>query len=259
MISFHRDIENIGNAKLYRERWVPANIDDPERIALGISRFPWSGIQWYRGHRLQKNFGRAAWCVLDFDDSELTLEQACKIFCDCMHVIGTTKSHQKAKNGVVRDRFRVALRFEDPIEDLETYRASMRYYIAKYDADPVCVDGARFFWPCVEIKSFGNGYTQEIVQPPPPKAPKDYSAYREEKALPHWIEGLLKYGCVDGARNTTCFKLGLYLVQCGFDEDEIVEMIMASPIPVGPHVVEEVTVAVRNGAKVGREEMRDKA
>lgn len=255
MISFHRDTENLGNAKLYKSGWEPANLDEPERIALGVSRFPWSGIQWYRGERHQKNFGRAAWCVLDFDDSALTLEQACKIFCDSVHIIGTTKSHQIDKGGIICDRFRVALKFHQPIEDLETYRATMRYYISKYDADPACVDGARFFWPCTAIISVNaEGYTQETILPTP-REPVDYSAFRAEKDIPRWIQGLFLYGCPDLKRNTTCYRIGANLIQCGFSEDEIVDLIMASPIPIGPHVKAEVAKAVGNGAKAGREEM----
>ena len=253
MISFHRDIEHVGDARRYSDGFEPANIDEVDRIALGISRFPWSGIQWLGGRRAQRHFGRAAWCVLDFDDGALSLPQAVNIFSDSVHVIGTTRSHQKEKKGLPPcDRFRVLLKFEQPIEDLETYRATMAYYIDRHGADPSCVDGARFFWPCVEIVSMqADGFAQEICTPVAYE-PRDYSVYREMKTMPRWIEGILKFGCGEGYRNTTCYKLGVHLTHCGFSTNEIVDLIAKSPIYLS---LDEITRAVLNGARRGMEEM----
>lgn len=260
MISFHRDTDHLGIASKYRDGWEPANLDDPHRIATGILRFPWSGIQWWHGRRNQRSFGRAAWCVLDFDTPEFTLAQAINnVFADCIRIIGTTKSHQRDKNGVVCDRFRVALKFDAVVTDLETYRSSMAFHIARWGADAACVDGARFFWPCTAIVSVADdGETAEVVEPAPRAAPRDYSVYREAKLLPYWIEGLLKFGCPTHTRNSTCFKLGIYMTKCGFSDDEIIELIVASPIPrCGKDALDfqEIARTVRNGARHGREEL----
>ena len=62
-----------------------------------IESHVWSPIIWKDGYRAKKNFTSARLLVLDFDDGNLTLEQAIEKFEPYIHIIGTTKSHQIEK------------------------------------------------------------------------------------------------------------------------------------------------------------------
>lgn len=265
MISFHRDLEHLGDASRYWQGFETVATTDISRIKKGASLYAWSAIVWGSGERHSSNFEIAHFCALDFDTPEFSLSQAIEnIFPDFAHIIGTTKSHQKekvTKSGRVLppcDRFRVVIPFEKPISDYRSYRYTMQYYIDRYGADTSCKDGARFFWPspAVSANEDPEALKLDVIDAPPEKEERDYSVYRAERFIPRWIEGLLKFGCPDGTRNTTCFKIGIYLTKCGYQEDEITSLIMASPIPIGPEVRAEVAAAVANGAKVGREELK---
>lgn len=259
MISLHRDLTHLYNGACYAEDFEPVLIDDVESITTAIQRWPWSSIQWRFGIRLKIQFERAAWCVLDFDDGEMTLAQAKQSFVDCIHFIGTTRNHQKAKKDKPAvDRFRVAVKFDEPIRNLDDYEATMDFYIRKYGTDRKCKDGARFFWPCVTIEQFsGEGYTFETFVAPPPKPPPDYSAYRATKSVPRWVEGYLKFGFPQGARSDLCNRFGFYLSQCGFDEAEIAAMVFRSPTDWDGIDRVEAERQIRNGVRAGLRKLPD--
>jgi hypothetical protein len=221
--------------------------DNVGSIASAVSRYAWSPIVWENGRRLAANFKSAAWCVLDYDDGLTTVAQAVRMFADCAHVIGTTKSHQVAKGDrPACDRFRVLLKFERPITDLAAFKASMSYYVSRFRSDDQCVDGARFYWPCQNIISFSSeGERLEIIQPvATPKKTFDFSAYREIKAVPRIFHDVLLNGAPVGKRNSACFLLGLNLWQCGFNADEITAMILKGPMGLNES---EVRRSVENG------------
>lgn len=258
MISLHRDTRNFGDESRYYKDFEPVDFgDDLASIARVISTYVWSPNQWLDGgRRREASWTRALYCVLDFDDGDVTIEQAKRTFADCIHIIGTTRSHQKPKGDFPAcDRFRVVLKFERPIENLREFRASMGYWIGRFGSDSQCIDGARFYWPCEKIISIcGDGDTVEVVEPPPPAPTPDYSAYRLEKAIPAWARGVLLLGAPRGRRNSTCYRLGVYLSQCGFCTEEILHLISHSPIDLPD---DEAARAVTNGAKLGRQIMAE--
>lgn len=212
MISWHRNLSNLGRAECYRRGFELAHVDDVERIAKAITRYPWSSISWKDGICLHGNFLGAQFCVLDFDDGALALEQAKRLWCDAVHIIGTTKSHQVAKNGAAPcDRFRVVLRFEKTIHNVSTYRATMARYIDKYGADSACKDGARFFWPCKEIVSIqAEGYSQEVVEPEP------HEVMTAGKSSSEW-NAIVQAGKQAGARNMSLARIAGHLARRGVD------------------------------------------
>lgn len=117
----------------------------------------WCPCSLSKGVRLESGFIASAICALDFDTPHTTIEWAISEFYKYEHIIGTTKSHQKEKNGVTCDRFRVILFWDKLITNLAEYKHNMRLMITRYGADAACSDGARFFYPCQEIVASDNG------------------------------------------------------------------------------------------------------
>lgn len=136
-------------------------LDDEWRMAYierAITKNVWSPILLKGGNRLEKNFLGSHICALDFDAPYTPLACAIEEFKDFSHIIATTKSHQKPKNGVVCDRYRVVLWWDRIITDLAEYKFNLAKQIDNYYSDKACKDGARFFFPCVDIiSSNGNG------------------------------------------------------------------------------------------------------
>lgn len=229
MISFHRDIGRIGNEKTYYRGFQWVEVADFQRLAKAINCFAWSPCRWAAGRRASEHFREARLIGLDFDSGTMTLEQAQKNFCDSAHIIGTTKSHRKMKGGVVADRFRVVLRLTEPVTSLATYRATVAHYIEKYDCDSACKDGARFFWPCMDIVSIEEtGYDQEIIQPPPPRPTRE-NVYRKYGIVRRRSLAVLHNGFVEGNRNNDWFMVAKDLYDAGRSEADIWTLIAHAP------------------------------
>lgn len=231
-ISYFPGRADLGSAAKYTQGFKVADLNDPHRIAKGISSLVWSSCIWLQGYRKEVNFEYADWCALDFDSGELSLDQAVDNYCDMIHVIGTTKSHQKAKGGGQPvDRFRVLLKFDDRIDNLRLYRWNMYRLSQKLPADPACRDGARFFFPCTEIVSVSaDGYTQEINTDIPDTFDRPAATRRaiESGQVPGWVQGALANVIPIGERNGTIYRIAKDLRRCGFGHDAIVHMILNS-------------------------------
>jgi hypothetical protein len=210
--------------------------------------FCWSPIIWNNGERAEKNFITSEWCGLDFDTPETSLDWAKKNFCDAIHIIGTTKSHQKEKSGIICDRFRVVLKFEVPIRNLKQYKYNMALYAERYNADRQCVDGARFYWPCNKIVSISQeGYTQDVYEAKEEvKEPFDLEAYKT-KPISEKTLHLHRYGAVHGQRNERCFKSALELFRKGFSHEEAYNYVFFS-IPTGSDFTHDEKMSIIRSA-----------
>ena len=84
-------------------------------VDLVKSKFNYSAGTFKNNYRNADNYlNYSDMSILDIDDGK-TIEEARYIFEPFDYIIATTKSHQKEKNGVVCDRFRVLLPTETPI------------------------------------------------------------------------------------------------------------------------------------------------
>lgn len=102
-------------------------------------------------HRTAKNFKFADAVGLDFDGG-YPLKQAIKDFKDYKCVIAPTRSHQKNKNGVVDDRFRVILFLSKPIMNTTTYHNTIKSLLKQFPkADRACKDPSRMFYPSIGV------------------------------------------------------------------------------------------------------------
>jgi hypothetical protein len=259
MISYHPEMVDAARPSLYAAGFRVADTNKVERLKSGIKDFVWSPIIWRSGHRRQVNFLRADWCVLDFDDGEMSLNEAVKAFCDCIHIIGTTKSHQRGKGGLICDRFRVALKWDAPLLDLHLYRWNMHKLIDRYPVDKSCMDGARYFFPCREIISAADeGYTQEIDEDVPSRfeSPVDYGAYRDARIMPPWTRANLERVIPTGERNITCYQISKDLLALGLPADKVLSLIIQSPTYNGI-VSETVRKEIQDVIKSARNKLAD--
>lgn len=261
MISLHRN--QCFHQSAYGQGFQAITTVDLRRIASAITRFVWSPIVWREGQRRQSNFESAYFAVLDFDDGSFTLEDAKNSFCDVCHVIGTTRSHQVEKSGKPAcDRFRVLLELEHPIIDLRSYRYNMSTLCARYTSDEACKDGARFFYPCMNIVSIvtdGDLWPVEKVpshfENPESKAPAEKLArlnwlrYRE---LAPWCAKFLKYGkpFENKGRELSAFMVASQMRLAGLSEDEAYSLLLTAPIDKTDFDAErELLHAVRSAYK----------
>lgn len=224
-----------GYAKNCFSGYQHARVSSLKKMTSVITRAVWSPCLYTAGRRAEKNFLGACWAVLDFDDPGFSLEDCLETVKTYTHIIGTTKSHQKEKNGVVCDRFRLCLMFQGPVRDLNTYKYNMAQLIRKYGADEACKDGARLFWPCKDIISINDsGQKLSILTAPaltPEKKVKIYQTF-EKNEFPRWMEYLLKYGPQPGQANNTCFKVACNLAKMGYDQNSTISILLNSAIPV---------------------------
>lgn len=113
--------------------------------------------------RKSENFKSSKFVALDFDNGR-SLDQALLDFDEYSCIIGTTRNHQKPKDGVIADRYRVILELSEEITNPEDYKATITKLLEQYpDADPKCKDAARMFYPCEDIQKINHAGT--LVHP----------------------------------------------------------------------------------------------
>ena len=193
--------------------------------------------------------------VFDIDNTDtttiLTLSNARKITEDYTSLIVTTKSHQKEKNGIVADRFRIIILLDGVISvDVKEYPS---YYlhiasllgIEEY-IDTSCKDAARMYQPnpnqevyyskidfvlsemqlriSFEEKKFLDNSKREVIVV---DSTADYGGsktdYLRSILQTESLLELLKYDekFVDGNRNNYLYSVGRYLIDNHFSEIEV--------------------------------------
>lgn len=260
MIMIHPDIANINRHDYYKAGWLGKHAPSAAELADLITKGCWSPCLWRGGVRLEKNFKLATWLALDFDEN-VTLADAKHKFEGYLHVIGTTAHHQIPKGDKPPcDRFRVVLRFLETCRFLADYEETVRKMVRIHSADRACIDGARKFKPCkkiVSIKYYGKGLHPVDGD----KAVERRNAAinrkinlenaRYGKSIPLSVHNKLRFGAV-GSRNSACYGIGKDLSRRGFGENEIVEIIMGSNIPLrtgDKNIENEVREAVRSALR----------
>lgn len=218
----------------------PLKIKRFSDISYSILNFTWSPIIFRQYTRNQQNFHMATVVGLDFDNKdEVTMplgNAVDNVFCDLRHIIATTRNHQKPKDGSPpADRFRVILQFERPIYDLRTYRYNVSRLVRHWGSDEAAKDGARLFFPSVEIVSKGDGDLLEVLTPPPSymnTACKDaeLEAFAKLGTLPIWLQRNLHQTVTNGHRNAAVFGMASDLSKIKSDKDFVVSHIKSSQV-----------------------------
>jgi hypothetical protein len=240
---YHENTRDIGRANMYASGWRAKYLPTAGEIAQYIVKYPNSPCMWANGDRKKANFRCADWIGLDFDEG-MTLEEAKTTFEPFLHVIGTTKSHQKDKNGKVCDRFRVFLKLADRITDPEQMELTTKKLVRKYGADSKATDNARMFWPCEEVvvcKYHGkivHPISIEEMQRIEERRKRSIVEYEQRLqkyyapsgSLPSRYRRMLEHGVPDGDRNNRTFQIAKELAKVGRSESDVFHEIFFSNI-----------------------------
>lgn len=87
---------------------------------------------------INSNLNQCNIIMLDFDDG-VSINYIKKHFKNITYLITTTKSHQKEKNGLICDRFRLIFPLEKCFDiTIDEYKIMMNLLITRYGADKAC-------------------------------------------------------------------------------------------------------------------------
>lgn len=196
-------------------------------LALAVSADrPWSPATFAGDQRSNATLNTIQLLVLDFDDGLLTLVEATEVFAPYKHIIGTSKSHNIEKNGLVANRFRVILALEHPVNLDEKFK---EYWFAAYEKwpsmDKACKDSARFFFPCTKIVSVNEGgalFTDRKVCINTQKNVPKVSLYTHERKgkLSKSTKDFLVDGAPDGEWHGRFFKAAMDFKEQGYSIKE---------------------------------------
>lgn len=204
-----------------------------------ITECCWSPIVWKNNYAKTDNFLTSNFLVLDFDEpGDETMEQINNSFSDHKRIIATTKSHQKDKNGMICDRFRLIIPFNETITDYRTYKATYQKALVRFPwADKSCLDGARFFYPCNEIIYIDreSEFKWDVVDPaiaflkndePTPFTPGPVTG-----KIPPWCLRFINDGEIHcNSRNLKIYSVARELFRQGFVESDIRRLLLKAPI-----------------------------
>lgn len=268
MLSYSRRSTKRSNDAKIRHGFKVYEKESPLIFKCIMQKFIWSPIIWQAGIRAEKNFSFSYYAALDFENPEVSIDNIQKSFCDSWHILGTTRNHQKVKgDDPAIDRFRLLLKWEEPIFCIRQYRSNVRRLAARYGADLACIDGARLFFPCKEIVSSDtNGYLEEVWATPDEEdieqrreAYLRYAAKNNRIGLMssyamRWLANEIPYH----QRNNTCLRLGCDLYRAGIEYEECLRRILASPTYQGREIsdslLNEIQRAVSNGYRLAARE-----
>ncbi len=209
------------------------NVPSIEKLADVIQMTSYSLGIFKNNHRSKANFIQAEAIGLDFDGG-YSLEEAKRDFKPFTHIIAPTRSHQKEKNGVITDRFRVILFLDSPITDCDTFEATWHWCKELWPTtDPQCKDASRFWFPSSEVVSLNlGGDTIKVVHP----VRVESNALDKALSVPEGKRGelgkaTLKFlvdGPEVGTRNHSTLKAAKDFQQNCYTVDEAIERIVSA-------------------------------
>jgi len=130
-------------------------------LDLVKSDFNYSAGIFNNGHRKQENYANYSdMIILDIDDG-MTIREASELMKPFTHIIATTKSHLRDKNGLTCERFRILLPTETPVNlNSEEYKVLMMGVLKRFSfCDQVCKDSSRFYYPAKDsIVTYWQGF-----------------------------------------------------------------------------------------------------
>lgn len=174
------------------------------------------------------NFIQTELIGLDIDDG-LSIEEAKEVFKEYKHAIMPTRNHQKQKNGVITDRYRVLLQLNEPITKPEDYYETWQTLSEKFPfIDKSAKDPARQFFPSIgieHVKETGKDvHVKRYVSKKETKSEKNTSSNLKGKPSRETLE-LIAFGAMAGERNNRFYKAARDLFEQGYDRSEILGLL----------------------------------
>ncbi len=190
---------------------VPTDFQTMEELAQIITLTDWAPGIFSTNYRNLENFESAELIGLDIDGG-CTIEEARSLFADYAHVIAPTRNHQKEKNGVTCDRFRVVLKLEYPITSARVYTSTYLSIGIQFPfIDLACGDASRQFFKSLHVTSIQS--SGKTIQPV------------DRGAVAKATVDFLANGADKGKWNVTLFKASKDLQQQGYSYDETAALI----------------------------------
>lgn len=223
-----------------------AEYNSIDELAALISTESWAPGVFEARKRLIANLSRIDLLVLDVD-AGCTLEAARETFRDYKHIIATSRNHQKEKNGVVCDRFRVVLFLSESLVLDRDFKATWQRAKKLWPyIDDACKDSSRFFYPSSGVVSIGrDGRTfavnvAPITEEPPRVVPTNTGGLKGElfkRTLKFFLEG-----AAPGTRHVALRDACLNMKEQGYDASDAIEKLQ-NMITIGGDWTPTVTKA----------------
>jgi hypothetical protein len=129
--------------------------DLKDLVSTAINYSPFVFDAGYR-KEINSNLNECNILMLDFDDG-VSMNYLMENFKNVTYLLATTKSHQKEKNGLVCDRFRLIFPLSECLNiTIDEYKIMMNLLITRYGADKSCKDIARFYYGNPTSETFIN-------------------------------------------------------------------------------------------------------
>lgn len=204
-------------------------VDSLEEVAVLATMSDWAPGVFKENARSAANFKQVEFLVLDVD-SGCTLEEAKEKFKDYAHAILTSRNHQKEKNGVVADRFRVILPLIEPVCTQADYEATWLEAQAKWPfIDKSCKDVSRMYYMSPELVELSpDGLEIPVkygITPAKPELPD--KPLNERGSLWKATLDFLVHGAPAGERHLALVKCVSNMREQGYTQDEVETMIEA--------------------------------
>lgn len=203
----------------------PSNLYE---LAAIVTEDNWSPSTYNNGRRTLKDFLRTEIIALDVDEG-CSLAEAQQLFKDYKHIIATSRSHQKKKNGKVADRFRVVLLLDKEVSSDAYFKATFNELKKRYPfIDEACKDASRFFYPCKDIVNIQpQGLKVSVVSyiPEKPTVKRVEAPEGERGKLWKSTLELLVDGAEPGHRHHALVKAVGNMREQGYTFDEVCSKI----------------------------------
>jgi hypothetical protein len=197
------------------------------------SEYNYSAGTFKDGYRNKENYERNQnLIIIDIDDG-VKLETAKLMFNNYKCFISTTKSHQKDKNGLTCDRFRIIFITDRTIKlDSETYSRFMTnvYESLGIPCDISCKDSSRFYYGAEGEYWYSEGTKLFEISSLIPDTTKDTERKtmlsRSGIGSSDGIERILLEEAIVGGRSNAIIRYGLFLVDEGYDYESVENKIL---------------------------------
>jgi hypothetical protein len=221
-------------------------IETFEQLSGAVTQTVYGAAIWAGGTRRESCFVVAHWCILDFDEGVTKLEAARKLE-GFRFLLAPTKSDGKDKVSPsgrfkpAQDRFRVALRWKEPIWNTDVFRFNMRHRIAQFGSDALPYDGGRVWQPspCVEIVS-SAGEDLDVIHTIPVEETAEFQRQKQQQytaslvaegsgRLPRHVLRLINGEVIPSLRNDALFKAACTLFQFGWTVEKVRRLVYSVP------------------------------
>lgn len=233
----------------------PLEVGSIEEVAEVICSGPAYSTIWFKeSYRVEDNFLGAEMIGLDFDEGRPTLAEARELFKNYKHIIATTKSHQKAKEGKAPcDRYRVLLFLAKPLTSAGAYKATWQALNQKFiGIDGNTKDAARLWFASKEVVSINKEgrlvEPQEAPAQPAMKLPAKRTEEQPRGSLSVATCKLLVNGAEVGSRNKSYHLAARDFHQAGYSYEEAEDKLLGAPRH-GDFSDEEIISTVRSAYK----------